>query len=915
MTLIEKKHRPRTRKSPALILVVLSAAILLSLFHLDAAQLVQAYQAPQDDGSWSHPVNLSKSGSTSQPAIHLTSDTWNVVWHDVFSGSRISQFSDGGEWSTPASTAFPFRQNLPRFLRGPEGLSVAFWIDSAGRNTLFSSRVQNKNFDDRNSWEPGRQISLDVLAFDVTLDANGRFHLVYLTNIEAPNKPAGVYYRMGVENSSGFEPDVLLYSSQYFRGIEPNQASVSIAVLPGAQTNTILVGWDDPALGKVLLKRSVDGAETWEDTLEIDHSGSILGSAAPFGLDIAAWNDTVMLVWKKRSSETNCATMFQVTTQAGGWSVPQTISEDFTGCPTSSDLLPLASGMLLHTMQVNNQLVLAAWNGRQWSDPQVQSELTGFKDAETGRNLVMNCLQLAYQPEQNRLAAVGCDLDGNQDIWVTSRSLDGIESWFSQDMSWMPPQTITSTNGAISMLHLIGSENGSLYGMWAQPQPDSNPAAAVERPYAFVMYTAWNGERWSEPSPTFRALGGGAYDLAVTLNARGDLYATWRGENPQQIFFSRANAERAYSAAEWAEAVQLPTPNTPCVMPTVLAGTDREVFVAYAVPANEGRGIYINQSTDGGRTWSEPIRIFDAQAAGWDLAGKPILTRSADGLIHAFWQKGSLLQQGLGLGLGYAQSADGGVTWSAADLRIETRVRWHDMAAPPEKPLFRAWQQISDGVPSIVTQTSTDAGTTWQEPVSITISGDLVGDPSLFADAAGGVHLLHMNRSNAGLVVLNHWIWYNDRWTSGQNLDIEQDTFQSTGLISGSISAPDKLAVIYTADDRLAGRQVLQAVISAAGQTGIPIENPRPTTVASEPTQPAPTETVLAEATSTRPAPEPMDTPTPIASPTPDLTLGNAPPPNDGSMNGVILGGIFAGFIVAAVFGYRMVEVQKRKYR
>lgn len=880
-----------------------------------------AAQAPV--GDWSEPVNISNAGASSSPAIVTDLDgITHVTWFDEFAGGRYAQMAADGVWSKAVSVRTPFTSNTPRLITSLDRYINAVWIDAI--STLRLSRVPSKSAMVATSWLSPRFIASNVMSFDIYLDATNVFHMVYVTNTDRPNQPAGLYYIQGLMGGSSWGVNVPIYTSPYFRSLTvENAPHVSVTRLEkGAvegEPGPIIIVWDDPSQGRILLTQSVDKGRTWGEAEVVDQADLASGSASPSSVDITTWNDELVMVWKKGTSTADCTMMFQTTTGNGAsWTSPRQLFAETPGCPSETGFLGGDTEYLLWQATINNQVNLVAWNGSTWSDPQTQAELTGVTNPVTTQALSTGCLQLEYRPEKGQLNAIRCDTDGNQDIWYTSKPLEIDENWFAKESTWSAPEALTTTAKAIASLNVVSGDDGSIYSMWTEP---SQSVGVTGDSFDMVMFSVWDGETWSAPTSSFRPRGGGAYEMAVTHNSGGDLLATWRGESPGQVFFSRVEASRAFSALEWAEAVELPVPAGPCITPAILAGPGEEVYVAYAVPANEGRGIYLNYSLDKGRTWSDPVRLFDAQAAGWEVAEKPVLQRTADGKIHALWQRGSMLMRAYGVGLGYASSADGGVTWNQADLSIEARVRWAGLISPDQGTLFRAWLEFVDGVPAVLSQASTDGGTTWKSPESITISGEILGNPSLITDPTGRIHLLQLNRNLTGDIVINHWIWYNNDWTAGESLYIEQAGGLPSGVISANISSQEKLVIFYVTKDHLTGGETLQVVSSAAEQAGEAVEAPQPTTAAPTPTQPAEpaAEIGTAEpaAASASPTPGLTETTAPLLTPTPtaDLSGGGAPTSSDETWTGLILGSVLGVVIVSVFFGYRIVQSRKRVYR
>jgi hypothetical protein len=180
------------------------------------------------------------------------------------------------------------------------------------------------------------------------------------------------------------------------------------------------------------------------------------------------------------------------------------------------------------------------------------------------------------------------------------------------------------------------------------------------------------------------------------------------------------------------------------------------VQVAYSVPLYEERGIYLVQSKDQGKTWSDPHQVFDGAAGGFDVVGAPSLS-AAGGSVHVLWDKQAISLDGLvtSLGLYYARSEDAGLAFSEASLVVEAPVAWREMAADGQGNLHRLWWR-PDVTSTLWDQVSADGGRSWQIPQRLPAEAGLA---TVTADPAGRLHLVGL-----GLDPLGHWLWDGDRW-------------------------------------------------------------------------------------------------------------------------------------------------------
>jgi hypothetical protein len=563
---------------------------------------------------------------------------------------------------------------------------------------------------------------------------------------------------------------------------------------------------------------------------------------------------------------------------------------------------------------LNNQVVLVAWNGSQWSEPQIQSELASFNDPITNLALTTSCRQIISMPARNRLGAIACDENGNHDIWFTSRDTGQLDYWFPSGIAWGKTEELATSSpvNAVVGLNIIADSQGNFHSFWMQPAAQLADAPASSTASIAIYYSKWTDGNWLEPVEIQRNTADSMKQLTAAIGSQNEIYLVRQGELPGDFLFNKAQAARAYSQIEWSRTAKLPSAPVSSSSPSIAIGNQGELFVGYAVPVNETRGIYFLRSTDGGETWEQPRQIFDAQAAGWEMVNHPVLLTTGEGRLHALWRREIPLQDNMGLGLGYSYSDDGGNTWSEADLKVTgKKIRWAGMVSLKPGQLFRAWQELDNEQPVIFSQVSTDNGISWETPISIVNSGTLMSNPSLISNGSGGVHLLQINGDVSGKKVIRHWIWDNSSWIAGENLEIKQESIGLISNFSAGISLQDKIAAIYSARDAFTNRQSVQAVLNFLRDTSItPVSTVAPQNT-PEPPAPTPSLTEELQITATENITEvPESTPTtePEKTQTVDLTGdGNlANPSGANAWTGLILGIILAGAIVIAVIGYRL---------
>jgi hypothetical protein len=291
------------------------------------------------------------------------------------------------------------------------------------------------------------------------------------------------------------------------------------------------------------------------------------------------------------------------------------------------------------------------------------------------------------------------------------------------------------------------------------------------------------------------------------------------------------------------------------------------LHVVYAVPLNEGRGIYYVRSEDSGASWSEAQAIFDAAAAGWAMADHPTLAMDPAGTLHVAWVQGSRDGPFPPQGIFYARSTDGGQGWSEPRAMAEGAYDWPRMGAPLTGWAHLLWNEVTGGG-GWTHRWSTDYGASWSTQQEVRGFRGVTGPAGLTADGAGTLNLVGLGRDEAGEPALLHTTWDGSAaLATGEGHWGEQETFRLEavddsvpGAAVALAGAQGWLSVAFRAE--VEGEQGLRREVFHAGRSVPTVE-----------AWPAPSYTPMPTVT---PTPSPAATPTP----TPRLKVpGQTPEP------------------------------------
>jgi hypothetical protein len=891
-----------------------------ALFLLLSSGLAPESQAQTNPTEWSEPRNLSASGLATAPLVVDTVDEQHIIWQDRFAGWMYSR-GQNDNWTEPVSVSLPFSDPpftspaaatfagllAPVLLLDDNDLLHGFWLD---RQRLFYSNVALSELAESAAWSPPQQLSASATA--VAVAASGQeVHLAYVRPLPSAELPTGVYYRNWRDGSWGNA--TLIYQSDYLRASIEEPLQLDIAV---ATNNSVFVAWDNRLLDLIQMTSSRNRGETWEEPTIVDarKPDEDPGLPGPRNVQIANIRGELHLSWMARQDGGKCILQHQSSADNGRtWETPQPVFEDRQDCPTSHHFIDAHPELPMILLTLRNEAYLLAWNGAEWSLPEGQGSLTSFVHPQTYRPLTMGCLQPVITSERD-LAVLGCGAGPTSDIWLRKRAgIEASSGWSFAGASTWSTHTIAAQLVAEPQSPSLLSDGQRIHMMWSQT---TTPANA---PGSSIHYSRWNGSTWTRPNAVLRSPSGMASEPAMALDKVSErLLVVWQNGQSGELYFSQANTARANAAAEWSEAIALPKPEQAVASsPDIFVSSSGSYYVAYTVALNEARGVYLTQYQDQGESWSDPVKVFDASAANWDMVGPLSVAGGGQGALHLLWSQYSLPPNPQPLSLHYARSEDGGLTWSTAASFVNRPTSWSQLIVA-SNITHRFWQDL-DGNRAGWHQWSLDNGRNWAEPVRVSALGAVVQRLAATADAAGQIHLVQIQRNLEGQASLAYSVWQGEQWRTDGDLRLQNDTLgNSTELLVAAIDGLDdqqdhQLAAIYVGITPSLVNELTQSEPRARflfSQRSIeaPVLAMTPTSPATppEPTaMPEPTAILLAEAT---PTPTAVSFPLEIGED--DFQIG---PFTTRSREGILaLSIIPAGLIVLMVFGFAVYYIRLR---
>jgi hypothetical protein len=452
--------------------------------------------------------------------------------------------------------------------------------------------------------------------------------------------------------------------------------------------------------------------------------------------------------------------------------------------------------------------------------------------------------------QASQVFVVSCGGVPGTDIWLTNRSLDQLAAAVAATPVWSTPVPIYQGEFLDFAPALVADRDGRFHALWNQAAPVT--LGSLTLPNKIIYYAAWERGRWSRPVVVPTSPEGDAEEVAATVDSGGRLLTVWSDIRTGAIYFSQAEAARAVMASDWSQPQPLPIPRPGASAPDIVVDPAGVIYVAYAIPVNEGRGTYLVISTDRGENWSEPIMVFDAAAADWEIVDRPQLAPASDGRIHLMWLRQALPVGSNATALYYAHSEDGGYSWSEPTKvedgsQSETSIVQSQIAAIGEFVVYRAWQAWNGRQVALWHQQSLDGGLTWSQPSHLSGSSAAAEPMVLVQDGAGQVHLLQVleDQDSHGPAVLQIWTWQDERWLAREGLKLGGNMSGYSSVLAAAIGPDGHLATLYSS--RAATDQLEQLIFSSRVLPLPSVTSPPPPTL----------------------TPTPAPTVTPVPSPTP----------------------------------------------
>lgn len=321
--------------------------------------------------------------------------------------------------------------------------------------------------------------------------------------------------------------------------------------------------------------------------------------------------------------------------------------------------------------------------------------------------------------------------------------------------SWSSPYRLSSTEGDASEGIMLSDQYGYVHVYWVESNlPDDR---------SVIQYARFDGITWSTPVDVHAARPGTRIEsVSAVVDQYGQMHLVWTEGVSGPTYYSNAPAHDALSAKSWSSPLGT---GIPAFQLKLQIDSQGRFHIVYTDFFGDQPGVYYTRSDDQGLTWSEPNwldpDILPNHSPYWMQ-----FEVGDDGSLHTVWNYVDPESE-LARWVRYAHSLDGGKTWSlpftideADEAEDELRMANPGLAIQG-KNVYVVW--AGDSQTHREFRFSTDSGQTWSVPVRIfgELHGQAIGD-GMAIDAVGRLHFVAQIRYPQGLY---HAYWNGDYWS------------------------------------------------------------------------------------------------------------------------------------------------------
>ena len=390
----------------------------------------------------------------------------------------------------------------------------------------------------------------------------------------------------------------------------------------------------------------------------------------------------------------------------------------------------------------------------------------------------------------------------NQTLWKPAPT--------QQETNWSIPQTIPGYDPETWTPFLVADQNRTVHAFTDQWVTASDGSSK-----RVILYNQWTYENgWTTPVDILLSPVKEARVTAVHLDENGTFHIVFFGgdNTGADMYYSQAPAQYAAEANAWSTPEIIGENAGDPAVSSIFEDDNGKLYVLYN-GRQQGIGLYLVSSNDGGSNWSNPSPIFYANSDEPNISQLKVVKGRA-GWFHAIWAVYS--KDGQGRGIYYSRSQNGD-QWSEPQLLAESQ-EGLGTQTPTIIQYGETLISIFNLPPKIYMRRSIDDGLTWSDPsILFPRHVGVNGSISTVIDGNDTLHMFFGQRisGNPDIHGMWHSIWMDDHWTEPEAVirgpkvhDLEGSTSFDPYEANAVVSQGNDILVTWISDPGLKGNGV-----------------------------------------------------------------------------------------------------------
>ncbi len=527
-------------------------SIFLLVFILNAPFTAGSSLAASQMQEGFPPINLSRSGSASQPqSLVLPDGTLQVFWWDQFDGLMSTYASNGTDWSDPIIEQIPNRElkSIPFLISDGLNGVHAFWIETklplSNKEEIVVTLEHSLKLFGQAAWSSPDAVADLPITFEVISPAPGLLHLAYLRGKHTSEKPAGVYFIKNLVGGIGWSEPIAIYPSIYMRSLTAEQADLMISSVSTSPNNVEdFITWVDPRVEQTQIAVSTNNGETWSDPELLDSGDANLDAPRVIPAPKAS------LVWQT-TSQSGCELYEQdlVIENADqpeatlAYGPLKKILAGLTDCPQEEQFFKTGGRWLWVWGTSSAAITLTALDESidQWSQPYRLS--VPIKESTTEQVIYLDDINITLVGE--RLAIVGVDSTGG-DIWLIQIWTPALLLAYTDPSPWSELQPLELSGVVEEPPALAIDGKGRAHAVWSQ-------APARDTVGNILAYVQSSPEGSSQPVEIVAAVKNeiARHPALLYEAALGRLHLVWSGGEHGNLLYQWVEEDEAGVPSAW----------------------------------------------------------------------------------------------------------------------------------------------------------------------------------------------------------------------------------------------------------------------------------------------------------------------------------------------------------------------------